>query len=249
MSVERQRHRSPDTAAAACARRMVTALSEALRSGGPTTLALSGGSTPLLLFDALARIEFDWSGVHLFQVDERAVPPSDAQSNYREIAERFIAPARFPQKNVHRIMAELEPAKAAARYEAEIREFFAIKAPELPHFDIVHLGIGADAHTASLFPGEALIEERERLVASVHVPKLGQDRITLLAGPLLAARSVVFLIAGREKANAVFNTLYGPDDHRRFPAQLIARRGRRVICYMDDDAGFDIKWEGVHAAP
>ena len=249
MSVERQRYPTAETAATACAQRILAALAEVLRSGGTPTLALSGGSTPRLLFDSLVAAEFDWSGIHLFQVDERAVPPTDAQSNYRSIAERFILPARFPQKNVHRILAELGPEKAAAMYEAEIRDYFGIKPPELPHFDVVHLGVGEDAHTASLFPGEPLIADRERLVAAVFAEKRRQWRITLLPGPLLASRSVVFLIAGREKAEAVYNVLYGPDDPFRFPAQLVARRGRRIVCYMDDEAGFELKWEGMNAAP
>jgi 6-phosphogluconolactonase len=177
------------------------------------------------------------------------VPPTDPQSNYKLLADRFITPARFPHKNVHRILAELGPEKAASMYEAELRDFFGIRSPELPHFDIVHLGIGPDGHTASLFPGEPLIEDRSRLAAAVHIEKLGQSRVTLLPAPLLAARAVAFLIAGREKANAVFNALYGPEEHIRFPAQLVARQGRRVICYMDDAAGFDLRWEGVTAAP
>jgi 6-phosphogluconolactonase len=249
MSVERQRYPTPEAAAAGCARRVLGSLNEALRGGGPATLAVSGGSTPLLLLDALVRAEFDWSRVHLFQVDERAVPATDPQSNYKLIADHLISPARIPQKNVHRIMTELGPEKAASMYEAELREFFGIRHPELPHFDVVHLGMGPDAHTASLFPGEPLIEDRQGLAASVCVEKLRQSRVTLLPGPLLAARSIVFLITGSEKANAVFNSLYGPEDHLRFPAQLIARRGRRIICYMDDAAGFDLKWEGMNAAP
>jgi 6-phosphogluconolactonase len=249
MSIERERCPTPEAAAEAAARRMLGHLSERLRSGANATLALSGGSTAALLFDALANAEFDWTRVHLFQVDERAVAPDDAQSNYGLIDRRFVGPARFPRKNVHRVLAEHGAERAAAMYESEIRDFLGIAAPELPHFDVVHLGIGADTHTASLFPGNPAIDNRDGLVASVYVEKLGQQRITLLPAALLAARSTVFLATGREKANAVFNALYGPEDHRRFPAQLIARHGQRVACFMDDAAGFDLKWEGTHAAP
>jgi 6-phosphogluconolactonase len=249
VSADRRRFSDIETAAAACARRILSTLTERLRAGGTASLAVSGGTTPALLFDVLARSEFDWSRVHLFQVDERAVPPTDAQSNYRLLAERFITPARFPAKNVHRILAELGPEKAATMYEAEIREFFGIRPPELPHFDVVQLGIGSDAHTASLFPGEDLIRNRDVLAAAVRVEKLGQWRITMLPAVLLAARTVAFLVGGREKATAVFNVLYGPEDHLVFPAQMIARRHRRVAFYMDDEAGYDLKWEGAEAAP
>lgn len=249
MTVERHRLHSPEAAAAECARRIQKALAESLQAGRVPTLAVSGGATPALLFDALARTEFEWSRVHLFQVDERAVPPSDPQSNHRLLSERFLTPAAFPPKNVHRVRAELAPDEAAAMYEGEIREFFAIQPPELPRFDVVHLGLGADAHTASLFPGGDLLGNRDRLAAAVYVKKLHQWRITLLPGPLLAARSVVFLVAGRDKANAAFTVLYGPEDHVRFPAQAIARRGSGVAFYMDEEAGFDLEGDGAFAAP
>src|SRR5204863_2448188 len=102
---------------------------------------------------------FKWDRVHLFWVDERGVPPNDDQSNYGHAERDLIQPARIPQRQVHRIYGELQPAHAAERYVEEIREFFALEEGELPHFDIIHLGMGPDVHTASLFPGEPQIDD------------------------------------------------------------------------------------------
>ena len=130
----------------------------------------------------------------------------------------------------------LMPDRAAALYVDDIRQFFQIENGELPHFDVVQLGMGPDAHTASLFPGEPLIDDRETIVGAVYVEKLSQWRITLLPGVLLAAWHTVFLVAGEEKAQAVravFNEEY---DAKKYPAQLVSHHGRRVAWFLDEAA-------------
>jgi 6-phosphogluconolactonase len=231
-------HSYPDANAAAekCAQHILALLDEALAGQGDATLAISGGSTPKLLFTHLAASKFIWNRVHIFWVDERAVPPTDPQSNYKLAEEYLIAPARIPHRNVHRIAAELPPDKAAKRYTEEIREFFQVEGDELPHFDVIHLGTGPDAHTASLFPGEPLIDDREGIAAAVFVEKIPQWRITLLPGVLLAARHTVFLVAGEDKAQAVRNIFHEPYDPKKYPAQLVSHHGRRVTWFLDDAA-------------
>ena len=178
---------------------------------GKFSLALAGGSTPRDLYRLLAaeplRGEIPWGGVHLFWGDERPVPPDHAESNYRMVREALLdgeGGAPIPAGNVHRIAGErTDPADAAALYEAELREFFALRAGEMPRFDLVLLGLGADGHTASLFPGTGAVEISDRLCFSLWVERLATHRITLSLPIFLAARSVAFLVAGADKAEKV----------------------------------------------
>ena len=200
MSVNWYAYSTPDDAAAHCAQRVLRELETALDAKRPVSLAVSGGTTPRLMFGHLARTRFDWRQVHLFFVDERCVARDDAESNYRMCEESFIKPAHFPLSHVHRIKGELRPDDAARIYGEEIIDFFELAPGDLPAFDVIHRGMGPDAHTASLFPGEPLIDDREGICAAVWVPKIGKYRITLLPGVLLHARHTVVLAAGADKA-------------------------------------------------
>jgi 6-phosphogluconolactonase len=236
MSAEWHSYPTPEAAAEACARRIITLIEGAIPTSGSATLAVSGGSTPKLLFGQMAKASIDWPHVHLFFVDERAVPPGDPESNYRLADEHLIKPARLPQRNIHRICGEFPPDKAAKRYTDEIIEFFQLDAGELPHFDVVHLGTGNDAHTASLFPGEPLIKNRQDIAASVYGAKVPNWRVTLLPGVLLAARHSVFLVAGDDKSEAVRNIFREPYDPMKYPAQLVSHQGRKVNWFLDTPA-------------
>lgn len=229
-------HIFPDAAGAAeaCAGHILHQLHSALVAGGSASLAISGGSTPKLMFAELAKAGFDWKNVHLFWVDERSVPPDHEQSNFRMADEHLIQPANIG--NVHRIPAELPPDHAAAQYAADIREHFGIAEGELPHFDVIHLGLGADAHTASLFPGEPLIEDREDVAAAVYVAKIPQWRITLLPGVLLAARNIAILAAGEDKKEALGHILHGPYQPNDYPAQAIVRQAKKPVLFLDSGA-------------
>ncbi len=228
----------PDARAAAeaCAHHILARLEEALSGRSYATLALSGGRTPRPLFEILAATRFPWRQVHLFWVDERAVPPTDQASHYKMAAECFILPARIPTRNVHRIHGELDPEVAARRYVQEIRDFFGLDPGEMPRFDVVHRGLGVDGHTASLFPGHPLLEDRENIAAAVYVEKLAEWRITLLPGVLLAASHTVFLVTGAEKAEIVRAIFREPYDPRRLPAQIASHHGRSVTWFLDHGA-------------
>ena len=229
---------SPDASAAAeaCAHHIVSILEEVLSGQEFATMAVSGGSTPRLLFEWLAKSKFHWQNVHLFWVDERCVPPTDPASNYKLADDYLIHPAHIPQRHVHRVVGEIAPKTAAARYAAEIREFFGLDDGELPHFDVVHRGMGPDAHTASLFPGEPLIDDREGIAAAVFVPKFSQWRVTLLPGALLAAKHTVFLVAGADKAEAVRAVFKEEYDPKKYPAQIASHHGRGVTWFLDQPA-------------
>src|SRR6266404_1453828 len=212
MSIHSYRYPDPPHAADACAKHILGLLEEAMAGDAAATLAISGGSSPRLMFGVFAKAPFPWERVHLFWVDERAVPPTDAQSNFKLADETWLTPAHFPRRNIHRIQAELQPDVAAARYADEIRECFGLKPGGIPHFDVIHRGMGPDAHTASLFPGEPLIDDRENLVAAVWVERMNQWRITLLPGVLLAARHTAMLVTGADKAEAVRAVFCEPYD-------------------------------------
>lgn len=207
-------------AAEACGDRTLEILAQARRERGIATLALSGGSTPRLMFQSMVKRRFDWSGVELFQVDERCVPIDDEQSNFRMIREALLLPARIAETRFHRVRTEFPPAEAARLYSDEIRAALLPGPGELPVFDVIQRGMGPDAHTASLFPGEPLIADRSGIAAAVRVEKLRQHRVTLLPGVLERARFTLCLATGAEKAEALHAVLRGPFDPERTPAQI-----------------------------
>jgi 6-phosphogluconolactonase len=227
--------KTPQEAARVCASFLVDSLDKTLQSQPHATIAISGGSTPRLLFSALATADVQWSKVHFFWVDERCVPPTDSQSNYKLAEETLLAPARVPAVNVHRIFGESDPGEAATQYASELRRFFKLQGDAFPVFDIIHRGMGADAHTASLFPGSPLIEDRTHLAAHVWVEHLKMDRVTLLPGVLEAAKCTVLQVSGEEKKQAVCHVLTGEKDPLRYPCQ-IASRDERAVWFLDEPA-------------
>ena len=235
MSIHAYIYGDAQEASAACARSTLELLQEALAGEGQAALAISGGSTPKLLFAELAKSPFDWKNVHLFWVDERCVPPTDAQSNYKLAKDHFLDAAHFPSRNVHRIQGELQPEVAARLYTDELREFFSLAPGEFPHFDAIHRGMGPDAHTASLFPGDPLIDDREHFVGATYVEKFNQWRVTLLPGVLLAARHTLMLVAGEDKADPLRAVLHEAYDPKKYPSQLTTH-GRSVTWFLDKAA-------------
>jgi 6-phosphogluconolactonase len=212
-------------------RRGVAAIAE----HGRFALALSGGSTPKILYASLAGADLDWSRVHLFFGDERCVPPDDEQSNYRMAREALISKIEIPAANVHRIQAELASVdEAVLHYQADLRAFFGLKEPsELPRFDLVLLGMGPDGHTASLFPGTSALDEDERLVAAPWVAKFGTHRITLTARVINHSACVMFLVAGKDKTETLKAVLEGPPLPRELPSQMIQPTEGELLWFVD----------------
>jgi 6-phosphogluconolactonase len=236
MSVRWHTLPNPDAAAEACAHHIISLLEGALDGQDLATFAVSGGSTPKLLFRKLAAMPFRWDRVVLFWVDERCVPPADDASNFKLANENLILPAHIPSRNVHRILGELQPEAAAKRYVEEIREFFGLDEGEMPRFDVVHRGMGPDAHSASLFPGDPLIDDRERIAAAVYAQTHHQWRVTLLPGALLAAKHTVFIVAGEDKTEAVRAVFQEEYDPKKYPAQIASHHGRGVTWFLDESA-------------
>jgi 6-phosphogluconolactonase len=200
---------------------------EAVAYSGHARIALSGGSTPRAAFEQLADRDQPWRGrmpwdkLDLYWVDERAVPPGDAESNYRMTREALLDRVPLHPSQIHRIEGELDPEAAAARYESELRNGFRLEGGQLPSFDLIALGMGPDGHTASLFPRTEALNETGRLVTANHVPQKDAWRVTLTWPVINHASSVFFLIAGADKAVALSEVLTGPHDPQRLPSQLI----------------------------
>jgi len=200
---------------------------EAVAYSGRARIAISGGSTPKAAFELLADFSQPWRGrmpwerLDLYWVDERAVPPGDAESNYRMTREALLDRAPLHPSQIHRIEGELDPEAAAARYESELRNGFRLEGAQLPSFDLIALGMGSDGHTASLFPRTEALNETGRLVTANHVPQKDAWRITLTWPVINHASSVFFLVAGADKASVLSEVLTGPCDPQRLPSQLI----------------------------
>lgn len=227
-------------AAAAAAEFILGKLDEALQSARRATLAVSGGSTPELMFEAMAAQEFEWRKLQLFFVDERPVPPGHPESNF-SMADRVLCrPVGLGAEQVHRIEGELEPALAAQRYADDLAESFGLDEGEAPRFDVLHLGMGDDAHTASLFPGEPLILDRSGLAGSVYASAKKSYRVSLLPKVLLNAANTVFLVTGADKAKPLQLVLEGPQDFLAYPAQLVDRQAEKVVWFVDRAAAAEL---------
>ena len=214
----------------AAARDFITLANEVVARRGVFSVALAGGSTPSSLYRLLAadpglRALVPWSRIHFFFGDERHVPPEDAQSNFRMVNEAMFQPLAGEVIHAHRIHGELAGAQeAAARYEADLREFFSSQgtiAGGFPRFDLILLGIGTDGHTASLFPGTPGLEETRRWVVAHRVEKLGADRITLTFPVLNNAAAVIVFVAGADKAAVVADVLDRAPGTLRYPIQRV----------------------------
>ena len=232
---------SPQAAAGACGARVLQILTQRLRERDTAAIAISGGNTPKLLFQFLTKSEFDWSRVHLFWVDERAVPPGDPQSNYTLAHDNWLAPASYPASNIHRMQAELPVSEAAERYADAIRSHFHLREDGFPVFDIIQQGMGPDVHTASLFPGEPLILDRTGIAAAVYVEKLKAARITLLPGVLQRARNTLMLVTGADKATALKTVWSAPEALLKSPAQLTRHHEGQVAWFLDEAAAAGIR--------
>ncbi len=210
---------------------VVTRARAAIASRGVFHVALAGGSTPRELYATLAREErAHFARWHAWFGDERRVPPDDEKSNFRMATQTLLEPADIPEEHWHPIRVwEGEPEEAAQTYE---RELLMHLGPS-PRFDLVLLGMGADGHVASIFPGSKALEEVEHDVVATFVEKLGAWRVTLTVRAINRSRAVIFLVAGTEKAAALHAVLEGPRDPARFPAQAISPESEDCLWLVD----------------
>lgn len=216
---------------------------EAVCIHGEFRLCLAGGSTPQATYELLAsrfHHSIDWSEVQFFWGDERCVPPTDSASNFGMAERAMIAKLGLEARQIHRMHGEMAPAEGARAYEAELQEAFGLAPGALPCFNLTLLGLGENAHIASLFPHDRALRERERLAVAVEVEAPLRHRVTLTAPVLNNSERIIFLVAGEGKAQAVKNTLEGPRDSDRYPAQLIAPTNGEVIWLLDKAAAANL---------
>ena len=227
----------------AAAEQVIEIGSQRIAENRRIAVALSGGSTPRPLYTLLASEKYskhiDWPKVHVFWGDERCVPPDNPQSNYRMARETLLDAVPIPVSNIHRIRGEEDPEKAAAAYEKELRTFFEMNATGgslLSGFDLILLGMGDNGHTASLFPGSPAVNEKQRWVMAQYVNVVSMWRITLTPVVINAAKNVLFIVSGEEKAECLRQVLKGPYQPNVHPAQIIRPTRGRVLWLVDKAA-------------
>ena len=211
---------------------------EAVCTHGEFTLCLTGGETPAPTYELLAtrfHLSIDWKEVQFFWGDERCVPPEDQASNYRLAYVTMLSKLSPRPDQIHRIKGEIEPDRAALEYENDLRRAFNLAPNKFPSFNLVLLGLGDNAHIASLFPNNAALHERNRLAVPVEVDAAQRNRISLTAPTLNNAQRIVFLVSGAKKAEAVKHVIEGPSDPDKYPAQII-RPGHGEVVWLLDKA-------------
>lgn len=241
-----------DALARATAEHLAKGIQKAVAARGVARVAISGGSTPKVVFSLLAdrtqpyRDQIPWEKLWLFWVDERCVPPGHPDSNYGAAKALLLDKVPLPVAQINRIEGELEPEEAAARYETAIRGHYRLEGAQVPIFDIVQLGMGDDGHTASLFPHTEALHEMGRIAVANHVPQQKQSwRVTLTWPVINAAREVFFLIDGEKKADPLGRVLQGPYDPETLPSQLIRPQTGRLLFLLDRAAAAHLPAPGA----
>ncbi|MEC7771197.1 MAG: 6-phosphogluconolactonase [Bacteroidota bacterium] len=201
-------------------------------------VALSGGSTPKIVFDVLAdnfADKVDWSNVHFYWGDERCVPPSDDESNYKMTVEHLFSKIEVPKENINRILGEKNPVNEAMRY-ANLLEIDLDRVEGTPQFDLVILGMGDDGHTASIFPHEIeLWDSEDHCVVATH-PGSGQKRVSINGKVINAAKEVAFLVTGASKAEKVKAVVEKTEGSDAYPASLVNPSSGNLVWFLDKEA-------------
>jgi 6-phosphogluconolactonase len=234
---------SADAVTERAAQYFVDGIRAAVGARGKARIAVSGGRTPKKTFALLAdpsapyREQIPWEKLELYWVDERCVPPDNADSNYRMTREAMLDTVPLPANQVFRIQGELDPDEAAAKYESAIRQSFRLEGAEMPIFDLLGLGMGPDGHTASLFPHTDGLHELMRVAIANHVPQQKESwRVTLTSPVINRARDVFFLVEGTDKVAALKSVFTGPYDPEMYPSQLIRPASKRITLLLDTAA-------------
>ena len=202
-------------------------------------VAISGGSTPRSMHRMLCKephlSTLPWSETHIFWVDERCVAVDDPANNYGAAKADFLNCLPIPETQVHPMPIALSPEMGAAAYQEELIRFFQPAGCEIPIFDLIFLGIGTDGHTASLFPGQSALSEKERLVVPVRGGEPYVDRLTMTLRLLNNAREIVFMVSGKGKSTILKAIQEGPSG--RFPAQMVQPIHGNLTWLLDQEAG------------
>lgn len=217
-------------------------LSKKLKEAGELHVALSGGSTPKIVFDHLAedyKDKLDWSKLYLYWGDERCVDPDDEESNYKMTKDHLLSKVNIPDANIFRIKGEKDPQREAERYASLLKQ----QLPEVngvPQFDLVILGMGSDGHTASIFPEEIKLWDDSNYCAVATHPESGQKRVGLTGGIINNAETVAFLVTGESKADKVEDIISQKQGYQSYPASKVSPKSGNLIWFLDRKAAGDI---------
>ena len=218
---------------------IVSKLKTAIQERGMFTIALSGGSTPKSLYEAIAREQLPWDKIHVFWGDERYVAPDSPDSNQLMARSAWLDRVNIPTNNIHPMLTdETDPTVAAHKYEEQLREFFQTQPGAIPAMDLILLGMGDDGHTASLFPHTEALSVRDRLITVGNKDEL--PRITFTVPLINQARCVVFLVAGASKQSALAQVFAPIADDLAYPSRLIQPQGE-LWWLLDRESGQDLK--------
>jgi len=217
---------------------------ESIDLHGRFTFALTGGTTPGEVYSLLGsepiRSQIDWQLVHIFWGDERCVPYNNPESNFYLAQEVLLNNVAIPKSQIHPVPADQIDRDAASQgYTVEMQHAFGSNG--IPSFDLIHLGMGPEGHTASLFPHQASLHEKHRLVMPVSVPKPPPDRLTFTPPLLNAAKNVLFLVTGSEKADALHAVLEGEYQPDEYPAQIVRPTNGEVVWMLDKAAAQNLQ--------
>ena len=201
-------------------------------------VALSGGSTPKIVFDVLAAEygdKIEWNNIHFYWGDERCVLPTDDQSNYKMTVDHLFSKIQVPKENIHRVLGEADPTSEAMRY-ANLLEINLDRVEGTPQFDLVILGMGDDGHTASIFPHEIeLWNAKDHCVVATH-PDSGQKRVSINGTVINTANEVAFLVTGASKANKIDEIHAKKVGFEKYPASLVKPNSGNLFWFLDEDA-------------
>ncbi|MCB0100467.1 MAG: 6-phosphogluconolactonase [Anaerolineales bacterium] len=229
-----QKFRDSDELSQTATKKFIALANQAIVERGRFLVSLSGGSTPMKLYEKLANETLDWSRVHFFWGDERCVPVDDPGNTYGSMRRIFFN--KIGTTNIHRVESELEPASAAQAYAHTLSGF--AEAPfDFPRFDLVLLGMGDDGHTASLFPGSQVEIETSTIVVTAQYQDRPANRVSMTPKVFNQAREIWFLVTGAGKAETLRNVIHGEQNLEMYPAQRIQPINGNLVWMIDEAAG------------
>lgn len=218
-------------------KKIVESIKQAIDEKGISHIALAGGKTPREIYAHLAKKPYNswinWPHVHIFWGDERTVPPNHPDSNFDMVKKALLAQISIPEENIHRIRGEIVPDEAAIEYTALLHQIIKGKPPR---FDLILLGVGEDGHTASLFPNSKALDEFSQLVKAEFISKLNTWRVTLTLSVINAAKEIIFLVSGRDKADIVKRVIEAERPTKNLPATMVNPENGTLHWMLDAEA-------------
>lgn len=218
-------------------------VTEVISSKNDFNLALSGGTTPKYIYKFLAdnyQTKIEWNKINFFWGDERCVPPTDDESNYKMTYDNLLSKISVAEKNIFRIKGEDDPEIEAKRYSDVIHTNLPLQ-NHLPVFDLIMLGLGEDGHTASIFPDQLHLLNASNICSVAIHPTTKQNRITLTGRTINNARNIVFIFTGKSKSKIVNNILNNNVDSKNYPASFIKPESGKLIWMLDKEAASLLK--------